>query len=826
MTKRIHLKRKIALSERAIIWVVISGVLLCILAVAAFGSIEFIRRLLDTSRVPMLYLVGGLGVTVVLLASFVTFYSVRKRLLQEKLPGTMMSWLKSHIYIGLLAFVLAIVHASIAIIQSKPSHGGYALIFFLLLVISGILWRIVYMAFPPVVAGSVGNLAVKDTHTKSQIVQIEIDKLLAGKSSDFRRGVAEGTKRGNWKKIETGLKLPVDELKDWENLKKLIDRTKRYRLRERSQKRYAAFMQGWKWLHIPLALVFAGFVFVHVLEIAGFGAQTKQNDLVGLPPSQACERCHQDIVQEWKLSMHSHAQTGPVLVAQTNLALKNHPQFERACNNCHAPIGTSITKETTLPLDIENIYRSQTNGNVMDDGVTCVVCHTQAAAPEERRGMFDDFPVVQGGARFFADMFGPPLGDSAPLPNVWHNSQTGFMTDNVSSSHLCGSCHNVKVDIDGNGEITAFPGSDGSVSDLDRDNQLDENELDVDENGKLKDLVLQTTFDEWEDYVAVQNAQGQDALGCVDCHMPRLADSPIVTPQSGIPFLLASDRERQSHTFVGVDYDLSPDRYTPEEFQQVQQEREALLKSAATLIVELNQNEDGNIVASVTIRNNLVGHSLPTGFAFARQMWLEVSAQTVDQDEPVCLTDLDINGTIVGAQCASGVIETPESDLLTCDPLSLRKLGVKPSKNNELVVLEPDSVAPIDNCDPWLANFQKILTRPIGNVFYEVPYQTPDADIVKIRVRPSDGQAMDPINSTILVNGQVRDSATFDYVFDATELAGQEVKVNAVLHFRHLPPYFLRGLDGFYPNGITSDILLQNMTVIDMASTSANIALP
>jgi len=72
----------------------------------------------------------------------------------------------------------------------------------------------------------------------------------------------------------------------------------------------------------------------------------------------------------------------------------------------------------------------------------------------------------------------------------------------------------------------------------------------------------------------------------------------------------------------------------------------------------------------------------------------------------------------------------------------------------------------------------------------------------------------------------VRDSASFDYVFDAAELSGEEVVVNVVFHFRHLPPYFVRGLEDYYPEGITSEILLRNMTVIDMAEASGDILLP
>ncbi len=192
MTNRIRIKRQFKLSERSIIWIVFSTVLCCVFGLGSFGMIDFIRRLFETSRTPMLLLISGLGGIVVLLSVFVTFYSVRKRALQEKLPGTMMAWFKSHIYIGLLAFVLAIVHAFLAILRSDLSKGSLALFTFLLLIISGIAWRLIYSVFPPVVANSVGNLAVKDTLSKSQIVQIEIDKLLAGKSADFRRGAAEG----------------------------------------------------------------------------------------------------------------------------------------------------------------------------------------------------------------------------------------------------------------------------------------------------------------------------------------------------------------------------------------------------------------------------------------------------------------------------------------------------------------------------------------------------------------------------------------------------------------------------------------------------------
>jgi hypothetical protein len=58
---------------------------------------------------------------------------------------------------------------------------------------------------------------------------------------------------------------------------------------------------------------------------------------------------------------------------------------------------------------------------------------------------------------------------------------------------------------------------------------------------------------------------------------------------------------------------------------------------------------------------------------------------------------------------------------------------------------------------------------------------------------------------------------TFGYVFDTSQVRGQNVIVTVKFNLRHLPPYFLRGLDGFYPDGLSSDALLQQMIVSTFA---------
>lgn len=766
-------------------------------------------------------LVTGLGVITLILILIPLFYTFRKRALQEKMPGTMMAWLQSHVYLGLLSLGVVFVHIWVPSFSDEWTSGKSALVVFALLVISGVAWRIVYVLVPPKVAEQVGNLSLSDTQDKTRNTRVEIDKLLAGKSTEFQQA-AKKYLSGSSKE-----KFAGDEIA-WVRFVRLADRLSRYTSREVSQKRYARFLQGWKALHIPLSIILVVIVGIHIWETLRVPNALVANEVQGLPPASACADCHSEIVAEWKIAMHSQAQNAPIITAQTNLALEKFPAFGRACNNCHAPIGTALTGTPTLPIDVENQLRLYPNGAVIDDGVTCVVCHTISEAPEERRGMFDDFPFVSGNANTFATMFGT---NNESLPSTRHTTSPGFMTDSIASSQLCGSCHNVKVDIDdgGNGDVTAFPGSEGNGIDSDGDNQLDENELEFEEDGKtLQDLVLQTTFDEWQDYVATQKANNLGALGCVDCHMPLLDSAPIVDSAPGSFFADAPERPRHSHHFIGVDYSLTPGYYDqeglPEDAREtVLEDRAELLRSSMNLSISVSEPVDNKLSATVTVQSILDGHNLPTGFAFARQMWLEVYAET-SSGRKVCLADFEVNGVTIVADCASGQINSPQAELVTCDPLALAEIGLKPSKNDELVKLNPLAVAPLSGCDPYLTNFQKILSDGDINgdgIFEEVAYQSLLADIVKTRVRTFDQQPMDALNTTILINGEPRDSASYEYIFNLAGFEGQTVTVTAIMHFRHLPPYFIKALNDGYPDGITANDLLANMTVVDIVTVES-----
>ena len=143
-------------------------------------------------------------------------------------------------------------------------------------------------------------------------------------------------------------------------------------------------------------------------------------------------------------------------------------------------------------------------------------------------------------------------------------------------------------------------------------------------------------------------------------------------------------------------------------------------------------------------------------------------------------------------------------------------LGVDPSTvaNANIAFAEP---LPPGQCDPWLANFQKILSDGDPNqdgTFVEVPYQSFLPDIVKVRQRMIDNLKMDALQSTRLIekDGVLQSANQLAIPYEFIAPAAGSITVTATMHFRHLPPEFIRslaaaqqGLTNVTPSALISD---------------------
>jgi len=853
-----HAIRPKKLLERPWPWLILAGLIGG--AVFAFGT-SLLQGALDAGGKAdqAFFAVAIVGVIAVVLMALVGFYSFRKRrrALQERLPGTMMVWLKAHVWLGLAATFAIALHVWLYPSRSGLSSGKVALAILVVLVVSGVAWRIVYASVPKRIPRTVGNLSRKDTRSRLEQIEVELEKARAGASDELRLLVelrlAGKTKHADLE--QRASMLSVDEQATWRGVNQLVERRDRYRGREPRQARFHRVLQGWKVVHLPLAVALGVAIAIHLSDVLGFTQRLFANEADAFPDSGQCADCHSEIVREWMLAIHSSAQSTPTTVAQTELALQQDPAIGQICTNCHAPIGTRIAPSDTFPLPGED------GEAILADGVTCWTCHALPETPTEIRGAVDDFPVNRADGRSFGSVFGPPLGEGSPLPVGDHQVDVGFMGSELGTFELCGACHNVKVDLaqppDGfspfgddvtDERVSEF--RDDPPVDTDGDGTLDENELqevdddgdgladlDVDGSTKIVDLVLQTTFDEWENYVASAGFNGET---CGTCHMPALGASPIVDDAPGS--LTLPERQRHSHEFIGVDYDLTPGHYSglgvggEDATEDVLASRLELVSSGVVISAEVDEEKlnPRMLRASVTVRSGFIGHEFPTGFAFARQWWIEVTAETVDGQE-VCLVEVNpatgqvgsrANGIVPG-DCGSGVIGSPQEDLRPCDPISVAQafdedfaaLGLVP-RNATVSLVAPAELA---DCDPWLTNFQKILTDgdPDGTgQFVEVAYQSLLPDIVKLQTRVADDQVMAPLKPYDDPTTEADDRAKeFEYVFDVSQVQGREVIVTVVMHLRHLPPYFIEALDGFYPNGLTADRLLAQMQLSSFGGT-------
>jgi hypothetical protein len=903
------------------------------LLLVGFGGL-FALQTINSAGNPTLLFIVFLGIlTFAGFAGPGIVYVLRKRntWVKSKLPGGTMAWVRSHLYLPITALVAAYVHASVVPFRAHLSSGK-------VLLVLGILVSIAGMCRHHLIGVQKAALNVN----------VAISKITSGQPRAFRRLVADFTDTGRpIGEIDAEMaQFPPDLQERWAKIKGLRSEVDKHFPRTGGQRTHIRSYKLWRALHPPLTIILFVVLGYHMWDVLGGGNPFNSDKAQEFASASSCAGCHSKEYAEWGSSAMGHAQTSTITVAQLPVTLARNrllaDQGEVPANNknpdksvnqddifkatakvcitCHSPVGaTFVTNSDGLyPLGDANTAGVKAKGTaaegggsaVQTDGVGCQTCHGTDKPPTELQAAFGPLNDQKSSLGGFGTVFAPLFENPNPLPQRIHdigNGNDNFWNDPIRVSQVCGACHNVKADLQGDGLATDpaadptdpnaaqtnFGGDDTSgvpitdsatAADHDQNNnlQLDENEVDA-----TKDVVLQTTYDEWQDYVAFFDAKDgfkdrystsnlnefanplDSPLGCSDCHMPlESKDHPTSGVVDHAPgFLPIPNREYHTHIFVGVDYDLDSTKYDapglPDNaLDRVLAEREALVRSAIALQVDVAKDANGQpttlfaanapalatqngqpgklVTYTVQVRNNLLAHTFPTGFAFARQFWLEVSATTKD-GTPVCLSSpfVDAQGGLpVATPCASGVLGADTStsadeaikkatdgpsatdvelDLRQCDSSAVAKaLGfdvetLKKNKGTDAasgITIPNLDVSftkpfPADDCDPWLSNFQKILTDgdpdQVGTK-KEVAFQSFVPNLVQIRGRVATGELMKDLQPVRLdaTTGERQDTGTFDYTFfvpDSLNIDSPgDIVVSAKMRVRHLPPYFVEGL--------------------------------
>ena len=467
------------------------------------------------------------------------------------------------------------------------------------------------------------------------------------------------------------------------------------------------------------------------------------------PSSSRCASCHPTIAAQWATSMHARSTSSLVTIAETNQVVAGRllgtdsPGRASFCVNCHAPIRATVANEGTLPF--------ATNA-VPDEGVSCGACHQFGRTPTSGAAGAADF----GAALTRGTTLYGPFADAAT--NSAHASERRDSFGDTGA--LCGSCHDVNLDRDGDARIH-----------------------------KVNDLVLQTTQDEYDAYRQTASAPKT----CAECHMPVMAS--VRRAADGVAD--APTREVHDHSFVGVDYPLDGTADTQ------LAARKAMLGQAATLAISAGALAGGAASLDVSITNSGTGHSLPTGFAFARQMWVELVVK-------------DADGNVA---FSSGSIAKESQDLCDADvlgsPLATRVEGCATPDPQlvdfQLKLVDGITATTTASGDAVRDTAGELVARATDTA-QEVVLQHATGGAVP-RLRSVDGVQMGAIPPGV--------TRSFGYTFTIPPAARRPLRVTARLLFRNLPPYFLRALLAGDP---TASAIVERLKVIEMGTATVDFA--
>lgn len=279
---------------------------------------------------------------------------------------------------------------------------------------------------------------------------------------------------------------------------------------------------------------------------------------------ESCANCHAKIVEEWKQSLHSVADTEIIYSRVVGEFRQKHGiEASNWCAGCHSPLRLARGQLSLKIADVDQ------------PNVDCVTCHSIQHIHE---------PV---GSNNYDLSVRPAIGYEVAKPLNLSNRlmlmhpgahQDRWNASLIRSAEFCGACHRQVV--------PKF---------LTKSND---------------NPTIQDTFGEWQQSRFNSEDPAQRRT-CQDCHMPE---------DHGFGIVLGFGS--RSHLFAGGSIDiaqLSGARTGVKAHKR-------LLSEAATISLEAAECGSQGVGLHVKVTNYGAGHNLPTGVTDLREVWLEVTA--------------------------------------------------------------------------------------------------------------------------------------------------------------------------------------------------------
>ncbi len=337
-------------------------------------------------------------------------------------------------------------------------------------------------------------------------------------------------------------------------------------------------MKYQSWIKKSLCAAGAGFIFSAGLLFAS------SKDVITIErfiSPEVCGGCHSEIFDQWKNSMHHLSHKDPVYSRVAKFLTKGltdagEIKEAESCVKCHTPVGNL----TGFPMKVSDDLSK--TPEIATQGIQCDYCHSAESITRIHNnglvlkpGHGEDDPGVKLG----------PFDDAAP---DFHDARYSKLH---TEAEICGTCHDVKHVVFG--------------------------------------TDLETTYTEWKNspYHSKDPAKN---IPCQGCHMFQKPGIPATgsTPRPENPGSAADgSMERPhifTHYFIGGNSGV-PGMFDAKGKAEMAAER---LQNAATLSLDASKMNEKKLF--VTIANTGAGHSIPTGVADLRQVWLEITIKDKD----------------------------------------------------------------------------------------------------------------------------------------------------------------------------------------------------
>ena len=216
---------------------------------------------------------------IVLLAAF----GIRKRAYRSTF-GTLENWMQSHIYLGILAGVVLLLHTGFRF------NDGIAVATFVLVAIvvfSGIAGAILYVTVPRLLTEVESNLTVAEISDQLNQLGRSMARIASGKSQPFQRIYNELIREAQpgflagWRLLLTRGRRK-ETTGDWSNLLGLVGKEEQDELRQMLvvsrqrkelllrliyQQRYKNILEAWLYIHVPFTIAAMVLAVVHVAAV-------------------------------------------------------------------------------------------------------------------------------------------------------------------------------------------------------------------------------------------------------------------------------------------------------------------------------------------------------------------------------------------------------------------------------------------------------------------------------------------------------------------------------------------------------------------------------